>query len=133
MTMNDFGPKRRTLGQSAMIRTRVGIGFETVGSTVNAAEAAPKTAAFFSACARDRSCAARSRPLDGQAVILRADSNAEYLIQQPGSGVAAPIRRDLSETDDMSANFLPARGLIFGMSFGTLFWLVILLVWTLIG
>lgn len=55
MNIKDIRPKRWTLGQSAMIRTRVAIGFETAGSTVNAAEASRKTAAFFSACARERS------------------------------------------------------------------------------
>jgi hypothetical protein len=47
MNLNDIKPKRRSLGQSAMIRTRVGMGFETAGRAVSASEASRKTAAFF--------------------------------------------------------------------------------------
>jgi hypothetical protein len=52
MNMNDIKPTRRTLGQSAIIRTRIGMGFKTAGRTVSAAEASRKTAAFFRAADR---------------------------------------------------------------------------------
>ena len=49
MSMNGIKPKHRSLGQSAMIRTRVGMGFESAGRTVSAAEASRNTASFFRA------------------------------------------------------------------------------------
>lgn len=54
MNMNDIRPRRRTLDQSAMIRTRVAMGFEAAGSIDSAAEALRKTAALFRAGARRR-------------------------------------------------------------------------------
>jgi hypothetical protein len=47
MTMNGIRPMRRSLGQSAMIRTRIGVAFEAVGHAVNETEASRNTAAFF--------------------------------------------------------------------------------------
>jgi hypothetical protein len=54
MTLNGIRPKRRSLGQNAMIRARVGMGFETAGRTRSAAEASRDTAAFFGAGSRHR-------------------------------------------------------------------------------
>jgi len=52
MTMNGIRPMRRSLGQSAMIRTRVGMAFEATGHAVGEAKASRNTAAFFRAGAR---------------------------------------------------------------------------------
>ena len=47
MTMNQIRPMRRSLGQSAMIRTRVGMAFEAAGHAVGETQASRNTAAFF--------------------------------------------------------------------------------------
>jgi hypothetical protein len=52
MTMNGIRPMRRSLSQSAMIRTRVGMAFEAAGHAVGEAKASQNTAAFFRLGAR---------------------------------------------------------------------------------
>lgn len=54
MTTNQIRPMRRSLGQRAMIRTRVGMAFEAAGHAVSETQASRNTAAFFRAGMRRR-------------------------------------------------------------------------------
>jgi len=68
-----------------------------------------------------------------QVAILPWDDNAEYLIEKSRSRATGVLERKSPETDLATSKISAARGIMFGMSLGAVFWLVFFLVWTLSG